>query len=1653
MSLHTLVDLYKEAGYKAKEAMALAQKELERQAAEEEKKREEAARQREEAAHLRETEKLRLERELEMEKLHLEEAARQREEASRDREMEKLRIEEAARQREEANRQREHELRKLELQSQSPQANASQQPSMGLSQPRLTIPPFDESKDEIDSYIRRFELYVENYSIPEHQKVHRLGVLLTGKALNVYANMPQDDLLNYDLLKEELLKCYAVSMLGYKQRFVSAKPNVDDSAGQFLKKIRNYFDKWVELSPYPQSYNGVVDLMVSEKLIESIPRDAASFVKDSGYSDNEELVAKIDRYLQGRERKLVEKQSQHKQDSQRFKKDIPERKETTTEDRSNVKCYTCHRIGHTSRFCRQYNNDRHKYKNEQRYDFHKRDNKNQVKSACARDDESKEKAASCIVEEESQKHRIIEQIRKDGSLNIKGYDIDVVTACQSHSSTSSDRMPTAQGYVNGRKVTVLRDTGCSGVVVKREFVLPKQITEKSSRMILIDNSFRIAPVARIKISTPFYSGEVDALCLKDALYDLILGNVPGAKLPEDLMVEEKIRIGRNDDKGSCEFGKLANDTTALFIDSTEGGNKGYATKDVVVSSTGLDKAVGTAGVDGVVPSTKESVLASEIIFSVNNQDALEDEKRSNVEDAGDTTSSFITGNMCDNIAMPSVEVNCLKESDALDYMERCSNEHVSWPKTVESEQEGFRNFETHGEENECFGSACVEENRCCVIRYGAQSQEHANSGPNMKLTLDVDKESISKMQHEDNSLLSIRRKILEGDRRYKEENNLLYKVLLEREEEFLKLIVPSPLRKSILCLAHDTPLSGHLGIKRTRERIAKEFYWPGMDEDVTRYCRSCDLCQKIAPKGRVKKTPLCTMPIIEEPFKRVGVDLVGPLLKSSEGYKYILTLVDYATRYPEAVPLRNINAKTVAEALIGIYCRLGVPQEVLSDLGTQFTSEIMREVSELLKIRKIHTSPYHPATNGLCERSHSTLKNMLRKLCHDQPSKWPKYINPLLFAYRETPQASTGFSPFELLYGRTVRGPMQILKELWTGEVKDEEVRNSYRYIFELRERMEETLKIARENLSKSQERYKHYYDRKTQPRIFNVGDKALVLLPTSSNKLLLQWKGPFEITQKRSGNTYKVKIEDKEKLYHANLLKLYVERDKEFPPEEGAQETAAVAVFVESEEESAGDALLPILDFPKGGKENASNIVLDHGLTLEQEDDLKRIVGQFNEIFTDKPGLTSVVEHCIHLTTSDPVRRKPYPVPHSMRESLKKEMEDMLKLGIIRESSAPYASPVVVVKKKDGSNRVCCDFRNLNAITVFDPEPVMTADDLFTKLANNKYFSKFDLSKGYWQVKIREQDIEKTAFVTPDGHFEYLRMAFGLVNAGATLTRAMKMVLKGMEHTDNYIDDVIVHTNDWETHLVELTELFARMKKAGFTLRPSKCVLGSKNIEFLGHKLGAEGITPLSENIEKIKNALPPKTKKDVRSFLGLTGYYRNFINRYAEIAAPLTELTKKGKPMRVRWSESEQRAYEKLKLSLTTQPILQIPDVSKPFVLQVDASADAIGLVLMQEHTEGLFPVAYASKKFSDRERGWSTLEKEGYAIVYGIKKFQKYLYGREFTLYTDHRPLIYMQSAKYSNQKIMRWVLSLQPYSFKVLSIKGKDNVAADLLSRLS
>ena len=361
---------------------------------------------------------------------------------------------------------------------------------------------------------------------------------------------------------------------------------------------------------------------------------------------------------------------------------------------------------------------------------------------------------------------------------------------------------------------------------------------------------------------------------------------------------------------------------------------------------------------------------------------------------------------------------------------------------------------------------------------------------------------IGELQEQDPQL----RKMEEGDKtcRYYRKNGILFRKGTPRGsqgEEYEQLVVPRKYRAKVLQLAHSIPLAGHMGRDRTATRILKRFFWPNIFKDVADYCHSCPECQKAARKTG-QRAPMIPLPITGQPFERIAMDIVGPLPRSIKSYRCILVVCDYATRYLEAITLKKFTADAVAEELITLFARYGVPKEILTDQDTNFTSQLLQELYKLLGVKPIRTTPYHPQTVRLVERFNKTLKGLLRKIIQEEGREWEKYLPYFLFAYREVPQESTGFSPFELISGRDVRGPLDILKEQWSKA--EEPVDDILTYVTKVRERMKAAREIVIHNMKKSQNKQNEWYDLKARDMKLRIGDLVLVLLPTSTRDLVL---------------------------------------------------------------------------------------------------------------------------------------------------------------------------------------------------------------------------------------------------------------------------------------------------------------------------------------------------------------------------------------------------------------------------------------------------------------------------------------------------------------------------------------------------------------------
>ncbi|XP_078336880.1 uncharacterized protein LOC144626502, partial [Crassostrea virginica] len=715
----------------------------------------------------------------------------------------------------------------------------------------------------MDSYILRFERYAEAQNWVESEWALNLSALLKGKALDVYALMPKDDALNYQALKTALLRRFELTDDGFKKKFRHGRPDTYETFSQFAARLSSYFDRWIEMAKTPKTYDGLYDLMLRDQFIHVCNQDLKLFLKERTPKTLNSMAELADQYKDARDLTAIQVTQTGKSKTLQKKPESNVKSERTESKdkndrfvpRNKRECYKCHKFGHIAPECRS---------------------KHVVNSVAQN------------IPEKVQPTCFVSTVPTDSFVDsmVSRSSTTLTSSCQ---KIASSIMPISAGYVDGKPVTVLRDTGCSGIVIRKCTVAKGCfIVGKEQVCVLADGSKVTVPVAEVYIDSSYLKGRYEAWCMENPVYDLIVGNVPGAKSPDEM-----------DQKWQAN--------------------------------------------------------------------AVETRQQ---------------------------KINKGKPYSALKV-----------PKTIADT---------------------------------------------------VDPHAMKMAQEEDPTLSRVRQYVLQNAVHVKKNGKVTWhkkRDLLFREfsmndgRVFSQLVVPQKFREDVMRIAHDSLLAGHLGIQRTVTKVTSEFFWPGVQSDVRRFCQSCDICQRTLQKGKVSKVPLERMPLIDEPFQRVAVDLVGPLFPTTDrGNKYILTLVDYATRYPEAIALPSIETERVAEALMEMFSRIGVPREMLTDMGSQFTSSLMNEVSRLISLKQWTTTPYHPSCNGLVERFNGTLKMILKRLCSEKPKDWDKYLSAVLFAYREVPQESLGFSPFELVYGRVVRGPISILKELWTKEIKDPNVKTTYQY-------------------------------------------------------------------------------------------------------------------------------------------------------------------------------------------------------------------------------------------------------------------------------------------------------------------------------------------------------------------------------------------------------------------------------------------------------------------------------------------------------------------------------------------------------------------------------------------------------------------------------
>ena len=531
-----------------------------------------------------------------------------------------------------------------------------------------------------------------------------------------------------------------------------------------------------------------------------------------------------------------------------------------------------------------------------------------------------------------------------------------------------------------------------------------------------------------------------------------------------------------------------------------------------------------------------------------------------------------------------------------------------------------------------------------------------------------------------------------------------------------------------------------------------------------------------------------------------------------------------------------------------------------------------------------------------------------------------------------------------------------------------------------------------------------------------------------SGNCLKAKFHGSYEIQRQINDVNYIVKNPDRMRktcLCQIIMIKEYRDRKKRVK-----QPVAPLLINVTSEEGTSDNHDQNVDKFVEdrlgnGIKLQNSDVLTNHDSKLAhlhsyQRDELKLLLSEYARLFPDNPTRTSMVYHDVDVGESKPIKQYPCRLNPVKMKHFHRELQYMLENDIVEPSKSPWSSPSILVPKPDGSYRFCTDYRKVNSLTKSDSHPIPRIDDCIDKIGQSKFITKIYLLKGYWQIPLSDNAKEICAFVTSGGLYQYKVMPFGLKNVPAT-SEVMNIIIFGLKGVSVYIDDVIVASDIWEEHIQAIRDLFKRLSDVNSAVNLTKTDF---LWYFLGHVVGHGQVKPVTLKVEAINHIPPPNNRKELMKFIGMIGYYRKFCKNLSQILAPLTDLL--SSKVKFVWTELCQSAFETANTLLTNEPVLIAPDFTKQVIMTVDASDQGIGAVLMQEDSNGIqHPICYFFKKLNKHQKVYSTIEKEGLALISGLQHFEVYLSTSTtpIIIYTDHNPLVFINKMKNNNRRLMR------------------------------
>ncbi|GJP60702.1 hypothetical protein CLOP_g17914 [Closterium sp. NIES-67] len=903
---------------------------------------------------------------------------------------------------------------------------------------------------------------------------------------------------------------------------------------------------------------------------------------------------------------------------------------------------------------------------------------------------------------------------------------------------------------------------------------------------------------------------------------------------------------------------------------------------------------------------------------------------------------------------------------------------------------------------------------------------------------------------------------------------------------------------------HDVLYAGHFGRNKTLTGIAKHYYWPHLTEDVHKFVTSCNTCQRMKSSTQKKAGLLQPLPILDQPWQVVSLDFITGLPPTTSGHDAILVVIDKFSKMGHFIPTHTTaHTEETAQLFVRyIISQHGIPTTLISDRDPKFTSKFWKELMSLLRTKLAMSSAYHPQTDGQTERLNQIVEQLLRAACKDEISKWDLHLPVLEFAYNNATHAATRQTPFFLCYGRHPLTPQKSITSATFQPAHD--------FITTMHQLWDRTHK----RLLDIQQQQKRQANRHRNDHTITVGDQVLLNtrnLDVSHlpSKLRPRFCGPFLVEAQVTPVTFRLRLQATWKIhnaFHVQLLKPYrdpntifagrqplppvlVQHEPEYEVESvlahRRRRNGAVELLIRwkgydpSEdswvpESDMGNARRPLQDylvkqvetlarFEKDVKRTdtgflaiATEVENDGEKASETPEKIKELLKEFQDILPDDlpnelPPYRTHQHEIVEEPGSKPTFRAPYRLSSTELTDMKKQIEYLLAKRLIRPSTSPYGAPVLFTPKPDGSLRMCIDYRALNKQTIKNKYPIPRIDDLLDQLRGATVFSKLDLRSGYWQIRMADNSIHKTAFRTRYGSYEYLVMPFGLTNAPATFQAEMNHILRPLldECVVVYLDDILIYSRHMKQHVEHLRRVFEILRRERFYVKLSKSEFALEKVQFLGHMVSAQGVHVDPKKIEAVRTWKTPENVKELQQFLGFANYYNRFVPQYAKIAAPLTNLLKKNTPYK--WEPKHQEAVEQLKQALTSAPVLILPDPERDYVIEADASDQAVGAVLMQDQGNGLQPIAYLSKKLHGAELNYPIHDKEALAIIIAFKAWRCYLEGRRTTVYTDHCSLKYLKTQPNLSRRQVRWIDFLETHFHYDIVYKPGHKNKADALSR--